>query len=549
MKKNIPIVVIITMLFISSGIKAQLVYQKKIYELPAPRFSLLFNTEKAVDSGYIISGGSSTTANLAGFMFLAKINELGDTVWTRQYDGPEYEYGYIKNLYDSSYVVYGQLYSFNPCDQEDMFLMKLNANGDTLWTKHYGTCYPDNPKKLVKAPNNGYYLLGTLDDGSNPLGSILLRLNAQGDTVWTRLIDISGVGLNLSYSCTSISDGGLILVGSVFDASSAPYSSFLIKIDSSGNLQWDKYINAPYFNQIYQIIPTSNGYVIIGGCNLGGALGSGTMLLKTDINGNPLWGRMYENIIIGQKNAALLLSDGTIFFSGAKRRGPVILGQNNNDLVSFKTDSIGNLIWAKKYVTNQLGFGAYSSISSLQTNDNGFLISTTSTTDPTYNTYNGFLAKIDSLGNGCSDSVLTINVVDITSMIVTSDTINPVVSYYPVTVGYSPFNYYGSGIKYTDLCNGYVGIEEQNNFTDDKLKIYPNPAQSKLTIEFEIEKTETNSILIKNVLGQTVKIVDIKQLSNGENKVEIDISNLQSGLYFIKMQLNKTHVLKKFIKQ
>jgi len=545
MKKNIPIVLFIVAIFISNMIKAQVVYQKKIYETPAPRFSNLFSIEKAVDSGYIVSGYSSTTTNLAGFIFLAKINELGDTVWTRQYDGPEYEYGYIKNLYDSSYVVYGQLYSFNPCDQEDMFLMKLNANGDTLWTKHYGTCYSDVPRDLVRGANNGYYLFGSLNAGSSSYGSTLLRLDAQGDSVWTKLLNIAGYGKQQNYSCIATQDGGGLISGYKYDSAAGAHASYLIKIDSTGNMQWDSYFDGPYVNEIYQIYPSTNGYLMLGKCYLGGTLGYGTMLMKTDFNGNPLWGKMYDSISIFPLGSEIA-TDSTIFYAGVKQRGPVIPGQFNFDLVSFKADSTGNLQWSKKYVTNQLGL-APSGL--LQTADKGYLITTNSTTDPTYNTFNGLLVKLDSLGNGCSDSILSINVIDITSMIVTSDTINPVVSYYPVTVGYSPFNYYGSGIKYTDLCNGYVGIEEQNNFTDDKLKIYPNPAQSKLTIEFEIEKTETNSILIKNVLGQTVKIVDIKQLSNGENKVEIDISNLQSGLYFIKMQLNKTHVLKKFIKQ
>lgn len=525
---------------------AQLVYQKKIYELPTPRFSNLYSVEKGVDSGYILSGYSNTTSNLAGFIFIAKIDELGDTVWTRRCDGPEYEYGYIQNLYDSSYVLYGGLYSFNPCDQEDMFLMKLKANGDTLWTKHYSTCYGDLPRELVKGPNNGYYLFGSLNSSvSSSFGSTLLRLDSQGDTIWTRLLDIGGYNKQQNYACVATGDGGVMLSGYKYDSSAGSHSSFLIKMDSTGNMQWDNYFDAPYVNEIYQINPLTDGYLMLGRCYLGGALGYGTMFMKTDFNGNPTWGKMYDSISIFPLGSEII-KDNSIFYAGVKQRGPVIPGQFNFDLVSFKTDSSGNLLWGKKYVTNQLGMATQGL---LQTNDNGYLIAANSTTDPTYNTFNGLLVKVDSVGNGCSDSVLAINVVDITSMIITSDTINPVIGYYPVTVGRAPFNYYGAGINYTDQCYGYVGIEEEKNIKENELLIYPNPSKSKIIIEFEVSKQERNSITITNIIGQTIKTIANDQFSIGKNIMEIDVSDLSTGLYFIQLYGDKKLLCRKFIKE
>jgi hypothetical protein len=535
MKKKISILIFAFMLFIFNDIKAQLVYQKKFYELPAPRFSLLFNAEKSVDSGYVISGASSTTSNLAGYIFISKLNETGDTVWARTYDGPEYEDGYIKHLYDSSYVLYGELYSFNPCpgDQNDMFLMKLKANGDTVWTKHYGTCNIDAIQDLVIAPNNGYYLCGTINNSNPFYGTLLLRLNSLGDTIWTRSIDVTGVGKQQNHSCATTSDGGVIIGGSIYDSLTGPYSSYLIKIDSSGNVQWCKYIDNPWYNDTYQIIPTSTGYILNGRCNLGGTLGYGTMVLKTDFWGMPLLGKMYENINIGLK-AATLQNDSTVIFTGIKFRDSTP-GHYENDLISFKTNTTGNFIWAKKYVTNQLSFGAYSSISSLETNDKGFLITTTSTTDPTYNTYNGFLAKIDSLGNGCSDSTLAINIVDITSMIVTSDTINPVVGYYPVVVGHSPFNY-GRGTTYMDLCVGNVGIEEKK-INEDELIIYPNPNNGLFSIN---SSAKISQIDVLNILGEKIYS---KKVST--DKTEIDLSDKSNGIYFVQVYSDKGALTKK----
>ncbi len=471
---------------------------------------------------------------MTGSPYVVKIDEQGDTLWTKRYKAGTGGMNIkLRQLYDSNYVAFGLTENFNACSEPyDMFLMKLKANGDTVWTKHYGTCYPDYPQELVKAPNNGYYLLGNIDVGAYSYGSSLLRLNEQGDTVWTRLINVTGYGQNQNYSCTATDDGGLIMMGIVYDTA-VPSSSYLIKIDSSGFIQWDIYIDGIYVNGAYQLITTANGYFVIGACNLGGTLGYGTMLMKTDFNGTPLWGKMYDSIGIYLRSG-LLLDNSSIFLSGFKQRGPVIAGQNNTDLVSVKTDSSGNLLWAKKYVTNQLGFGAYSSITPLQANDGGVLIATTSTTDPAYLTYNGFLAKIDSLGNSCSDSTLAINVVDITSMIVISDTINPVVGYYPVTVGRSPFSY-GSGINYIDLCNGYVGVEENEIEDDVLLKVFPNPANEQATVLVNLAEDESKAVIeMYDITGRKLETFAVK----GDGVLTVNTTKYAKGLYVFLLYIN-----------
>ena len=148
-----------------------------------------------------------------------------------------------------------------------MFLMKLNANGDTIWTKHYGTCNSDVPRELVKAPGNGYYLSGSINFGSSSFGNSLLRLNAQGDTLWTRLFDVGGYDKQQNYSCTATLDGGVLISGFIYDTITSPYSSYLIKIDSNGIIQWHNYIDSPLHNDSYNSYPISTGYILIGMCN------------------------------------------------------------------------------------------------------------------------------------------------------------------------------------------------------------------------------------------------------------------------------------------
>jgi hypothetical protein len=309
----------------------------------------------------------------------------------------------------------------------------------------------------------------------------------------------------------------------------------MIKIDSTGAIQWQKYIDSPWHNKPYALFPVSTGYFMVGHCALGGTLGYGTMVLKTDFNGNPIFGKMYQNII--PFSSADIVTDSEIFITATKQRGPTVAGQFNYDLVSFKTDSLGNLLFAKKHLTNQLGI--YSS-SLIRAGDGGYFIAANSTIDPTYNTYNGFFAKTDSLGNSCSDSTLSINVVDITSMIVTSDTITPVVSSYPVAVGRSPFDYYARGINIMDFCNGNVGINE-NLDVEDGMILFPNPAEETVNIETGLKEY---TVCLFDTFGK----LHFKQKVS-QNKIQINLSGLSDGLYFIQLQSEDRVISRKFIKQ
>ena len=97
--------------------------------------------------------------------------------------------------------------------------------------------------------------------------------------------------------------------------------------------------------------------------------------------------------------------------------------------------------------------------------------------------------------------------------------------------------------------NGVVGVEEINNeINETGLISYPNPANNNIIIDFESTGKEKNIIEIKNVLGQTIETIT-KQIVNGHNKIEIDVSDFLSGIYFIQV-LNGDKVLnKKFIKE
>lgn len=108
--------------------------------------------------------------------------------------------------------------------------------------------------------------------------------------------------------------------------------------------------------------------------------------------------------------------------------------------------------------------------------------------------------------------------------------------------------YFGSSYRNVLVdVNSLASISE--NFDSYSFFLYPQPAQSQITIEFDLTETKNVFIEIKNVLGQNVKIIDNRSFTNGKNKIDVNVSDLSNGLYFIQLRNNKKNLSKMFVKQ
>ena len=103
-------------------------------------------------------------------------------------------------------------------------------------------------------------------------------------------------------------------------------------------------------------------------------------------------------------------------------------------------------------------------------------------------------------------------------------------------------------VYYVGDFNGNLGIDENENKTLRQLKIYPNPALSYATAEFDLEFSGTTSILIYNTMGQLVKnILTNESRFSGKNNVKLDVSDLKAGTYICSVKTNKEVLSATFI--
>jgi hypothetical protein len=181
------------------------------------------------------------------------------------------------------YAIAGFTISFG-AGRGDAYVVKLDANGNLLWTKTIGGESDDWGNSLIQTSDGGYVIAGyTKSFGAGDWDVYVVKLDANGNLQWTKTI--GGENEDLGSSLIQTSDGGYAIAGTTIYFGAGGWDVYVVKLDAKGNLQWTKTIGGKNEDGGSSIIQTSDGgYVIAGHTESFGA--GDVYLVKLDKNGN-----------------------------------------------------------------------------------------------------------------------------------------------------------------------------------------------------------------------------------------------------------------------
>ena len=226
-------------------------------------------------------------------------------------------------------------------------LIKLDGNGTELWKQPlvsmltFANWVNSYPHYIQQTMDGGYIISGTNSNlGLGLLDMIILKTDINGIEQWSiSLTDSSSNYFNSSIKQTS--DSGYIVLGSKIDSvSQDPPNGILIKINSSGIVQWQKNLGFTIGNSVQQ---ANDGGYIIGGAKIDSVSEKG-ILIKTDNNGVEQWNKSFGNglLEISSFNSVQQIFDGGYIALGSK-----VVNFNTSildfDMYLVKTDSLGNI--------------------------------------------------------------------------------------------------------------------------------------------------------------------------------------------------------------
>jgi hypothetical protein len=268
----------------------------------------------------------------------------GDTLWTRVYGGQYNESAFcIRPTSDGGYITTGYTYTFGPGGY-DVYILKTDASGDTLWTRAVGGSGGDYGNSVVETFDGGYVVAGRSEStGPGSSGAFLTKVTASGDSLWSS--SFGGAGYDHLNFIDETSDSGLIVTGRSTSFGAGDEDLYLVKTNASGDTLWMRTYGGSGWDEGYCVHQTPDGgFVVVGYTDSFGGAGEDIWLLRTDAGGDTLWTKLYGGPIdVVARSVAVTSDQGFIVAGNTDQWG------GTADGVLVKTDSAGMVEWAKLY--------------------------------------------------------------------------------------------------------------------------------------------------------------------------------------------------------
>lgn len=348
-----------------------------------------YSAKQTTDGGYIVTGWTDyyTTGQWGYYdIYLLKTDINGVEQWLQTYGGIGDEEGYIvQQTNDGGYIISGRTMSFGNGD-EDLYLIKTDANGDSLWTQTFGGLEKERGWSIKQTSDGGYIICG----GTNSFGNgdkdvYLIKIDESGSEEWVKTF--GGADLDESYSVCQTSDRGYVVTGN--SRSFGANGIYLIKTDSIGTEQWSNTFGGTILDLGASVQQTfDGGYIICGSTSYTATGNRDVFIIKTNGNGIEQWSKTFGGTDHDYGNSIEQTLDGGYVITGVTFSP----GNLARDIYVIKTNSFGDSLWTLKIG----GSGNDEGNSVHQTSDGGYIVCATVFTG---SGFNASLIKIDSNGN------------------------------------------------------------------------------------------------------------------------------------------------------
>ena len=347
--------------------------------------------QQTADGGYIAAGYTySFGAGSYCDAWVMKLDSTGAITWQKTYGGTNYDVTYsIQQTADGGYIVAGSTQSFG-AGSNDVWIMKLESTGAITWQKTYGGTGTDYASSIQQTLDGGYIVAGSIRSfGAGDSDVWVMKLDATGGVTWQRTY--GGVDSDWAHVVQQTQDGGYIVAGATYSFGEGDRDAWVLKLDSTGAVTWQKTYGGEAIDFPYSIQQTQDGgYVLAGYTESFDPDDRDAWVLKLDSTGAITWQKSYGGIGSDDATSIQQSEDGGFIVAGYTQS----FGAGSLDAWIMKLDGTGAITWQKTYggVTGQK---LASSIQ--QTQDGGYIVM--GANGPFGDAYDIFILKLDSSGS------------------------------------------------------------------------------------------------------------------------------------------------------
>ena len=350
---------------------------------------------QTIDNGYIIVGeknpyGGSPVDDIITFysdIWVIKIDNSGKMIWNHTFGGSKNDYvNSIQPTSDGGFIIAGSTESYG-AGGHDYLLIKINSEGNMQWNKTFGGNNTDLSYFSHQTSDGGFIIIGTSTLYDKEGDIWLIKINSTGEMVWNKTF--GNENTNRGFYVQQISDEEYIIAGDTWSDNDTDSDLWIIKIDDIGNMLWNITFGGnkhEYCNSVLQTI--DNGFIILGNTISFGAGSADIWLIKINSSGELEWNKTFGGDKDDYGRSFQRTIDGGYIIGGSTKS----YGEGKEDFWLIKIDSEGNEEWNKTYG----GSNNERAESLQQTVDYGYIITGKIQTP---NDDDIWLIKTDSLGN------------------------------------------------------------------------------------------------------------------------------------------------------
>ena len=320
------------------------------------------------DSSYVVTGSSSSFVNASSQAFLMKVDSLGNHIWSKHYGGAEFESGrrvlHKKNV---GFYICGFTSSIG-AGGFDFYLVKTDESGVFEWENSYGGTGWEKVHDALITVDTNIIMVG--ETSSNPTDNkdiYIIKTNQIGDTLWTKTFGESGD--DFATSIVEINDTTFVVGGRYYNEDSLLIKSWMSKMHVDGTVYWENqygvnqnsWLNALHFD----------GALIrgVGGKSGTDSDGIDTYNMVVNENGDFFGENSFVNIDRNEYLGLIKYGASGEFYRPYKRR--------QDDFIEFDDDIIvermsPTFAWLSNYVIAHLDTDALNQI--IPTSDGGAIM-------------------------------------------------------------------------------------------------------------------------------------------------------------------------------
>ncbi len=266
-------------------------------------------------------------------------NADGFNYWAKSYgESGDEEIKDVKVLQDGSIIAVGSTTSFG-AGKEDVWILKLDKNGNIKWQKTYGGSEHDVATAVTIAENGDIIVAGLTDSfGAGRYDVWIFRLDENGNIKWQK-----------TYGESELDRANAVVLAPKGDVIVTGYTGgdvWVLRLDENGNVKWQKTYGGKLTEVANTVDIAENGDIIVAGKTWSfGAGDADVWVLKLDENGNVKWQKTYGGSRYDGVTTIALAPNGDIIVAGRT----VCLDHSSYDVWVLRLDGKGDMKWQKTY--------------------------------------------------------------------------------------------------------------------------------------------------------------------------------------------------------